>query len=110
MQRIQLEIQQEQIQILYLYAAIGMLQAIIDGTVSADVGIWTLGVPKTWQTLADKQYATSEVIEIFQEFDELSALSEISQEFLRAEGIKLRDRLYAELQKHTDPTWSVNWK
>lgn len=91
---------------------IGTLYAIRAGTISADVGIWSLAAPRVWTPLLNKDTVPKEIIDVLRTCDELSALQEaLSDEpgKFDAEITSLIERLGSELRSVPDTAWSISW-
>lgn len=89
--------------------AIGTLQAILEDTISAEVGIWTLGRPRTWEFLAEEKLVSEEVISVLQTCDEISFIKEQSQERFENVVKELITQLKNELKKIEEPNWLFTW-
>src|SRR5215216_1724364 len=109
MATVHMHIAEEQLSPFLIYLGIGTLQAILSGTVSPEVGIWTLGAPQTWALFEGNSRVSPEVITIFQTCDELSAIRDLAPEFFENEIRTLIQRLQVELSKIEDPIWNIKW-
>ncbi len=89
--------------------AMGTLCAIRAKTLPAEAGIWTLGVPRIWEPLIASRAASSEVVEILQTFDELSAIQKLMPEKFDKEIDTLIGRLQVELANIEKPVWQMEW-
>jgi hypothetical protein len=88
---------------------IGTLQAILDGVLLPEVGIWTLGAPRTWKPLNDESYISREIMEVFQTSDELSALKQLAPDQFDLQVKNLINQLQKELSKNANPSWHLEW-
>lgn len=87
---------------------VGTLQAIRDGILPLEVGIWTLSSPIFIKSIEDNDISP-EVVNVFQTADELSALKELAPEEFKAQVDLLINRLLQELISNPNPTWSIKW-
>ena len=88
---------------------IGTLQAIRDGTLPADVGIWSLSAPQFCEELSANPSIPQEIVEVFQMSDELSALKELAPDKFSGEVEKLIHKLYTVLATIEEPAWRLQW-
>jgi hypothetical protein len=95
----------------WIYLGIGILEAILNETVSPDTGIWTLGMPKVWEPLENLKGFPPEVLEVFQTADELSLIKALNPAKFPLEVKKLIDRLHKELAKIGEPdaVWDITF-
>ncbi len=86
--------------------ALGTLRSIRDGTLSPDVGIWTLGRPIFWSQLGEAKLVSKEVLSVLQSADELSTLdAELNREFVDG----LISKLERRLERVAEPNWYAKW-
>ena len=97
----------EQMAAFVTYLALGTLEAIRAGTVSAQVGIWTLGRPVFWRPLEVAALVPQAVIDVVACCDELSALQQLAPEAFEATVGDLIARLHAALAGMENPSWLV---
>jgi len=91
------------------YLALGTLEAIRTGTVSPDVGIWTLGMPLTWEPLEEANLVPQEIIDVLRVSDELAALQKSAPLAFDAVVSDLIERLRVALREMPNPIWRVEW-
>lgn len=91
------------------YLALGTLEAIRAGTVSPDIGIWTLGAPITWEPLEDAKLVPQEIIDVLRQGDELSALQNLAPQTFDAVVTDLIEQLHIALREMPNPNWRVVW-
>src|SRR5579872_1329805 len=91
------------------YLALGTLEAVRTGTVSPDVGIWTLGRPMTWEPLEDAKLVPQELIDVLRQGDELLALHNLAPQTFDAVVSDLIERLHTVLGEMPNPSWRVEW-
>lgn len=91
--------------------ALGILKAIRAGTVSPQVGIWTLGRPIIWEPLQQAKLVPQEIIDVLQQGDELSAIgtTEARPHAFNATVGDLIERLHTDLKEMPCQTWQVEW-
>ncbi len=88
------------------YLALGVLEAIRAGTVSAEVGIWTLGRPIWWEPLEDAGLVPPDILEVLTTSD---ALQEIAPDRYEAVIKAHIARLHAALRTLPNATWLGEW-
>jgi hypothetical protein len=108
-QVMQIDISEEYLPAFLAYLAIGTLYAIRKGTVSADVGIWSLGAPRNWEFLLNLPIVPKELIEVFQTGDELSLIQKSSPEKFDTIIGELINKLEKELIKMQEQNWRLTW-
>lgn len=69
-----LVISAEDTELLLVIIVYGVLKAIEGGFWNSDAGIWTIGRPKFWKPLIKNGLVSTDIVEIMQSADELSAI------------------------------------
>ena len=95
---IKFETSEENIEFYVAIMALGLLHSIKNKTLSSDIGIWSLGRPRFWNTLEKEKLISKELLSIIQTLDELSTIEELSLSFDK-EIDKLIDRINLCLKK-----------
>ena len=76
--RVFLEVQEDKFVNLILFEIIGILTAILHGTISADVGIWTLASSGFCDELEKSGLIDKQLVKILSICDELPAIKEVA--------------------------------
>jgi hypothetical protein len=109
--QIKLQIEPDGLESLIICLALGTLKAIQSNALTEDAGIWCLARPKFWQPLKKRGLISSEIVEILQSADELSAIRELCGrekcQVVIAEAIA---KLETRLQQLEEPHWNAIWK
>jgi hypothetical protein len=88
---------------------LGTLIAIQKGVLPASAGIWTLGLPRVHEPLVEIKTISRDILEVFSQADELSALQEIAPTIFNNELDKLIERLQTVLAENPAPFWDIDW-
>lgn len=92
-----------------LCAGLGTLEAIRNGSWSAEAGIWTLGRPNFWGPLEGTS-VPEEVLAVFRGADELDALEELGgREVLQRRLEAMIAVLHARLAALRERFWHARW-
>ena len=89
--------------------ALGTLREIRNGTISPDVGIWSLAVPRSVDPLEERGGVSPALIDALRECDELSTLHTYAPDAYNEAMTSLIDRLEAMLREVDDPCYRVEW-
>lgn len=103
-------IKSEHIGPFFIYLGIGMLYAINNRAISPEIGIWTMGMPKVHEFLAENSLISDEVRDIFETFDELDAIQQLIPKKFNDIVSELMERLENELKVIENPRWDLEWE
>ena len=106
---VQLQITRDNIGSFLSCLAIGTLEAMRRGTLSADAGIWSLGAPKVWEPLAKRSMISQGLVEVLEKSDELSAIQVLLPDHYDAVLEEMISQLHDEFSKFSDPVWQLEW-
>ena len=103
---ISLDVAKDGLESFVICPALGTLKSIRAGTLSPDVGIWTLGRPIFWNHLGEANLVSKELLSVLQSADELSIPDVgLDREFVDALISKLEKRL----ERVAEPNWYAEW-
>lgn len=88
---------------------IGTLVAMQKGQLEAEAGVWTMGAPRVWEPFVEDSVVPQEVLEVFQQSDELAMLQQLAPESYEEELSRLINQLSGTLSKMQQPIWSLRW-
>lgn len=77
MKNINIELENKDFELFMLYQLLGILTAVKKGSVSTDVGIWTIGRPDFIEFLERNTILSNPILGIMKTCDELSAIREL---------------------------------
>lgn len=88
---------------------LGTLVAIQKGVLPASAGIWTLGLPRVHEPLVEINTISIDILDVFSQADELSALQELAPTKFNNELEELIGRLQTVLAENPEPFWDIDW-
>jgi hypothetical protein len=88
---------------------LGMLTAIQKRVLPASVGIWTLGLPRVHQPLAEINAVSRDILDVFSLADELSALQKLAPAEFDNKLEELIEQLQNVLAENPKPFWDIDW-
>lgn len=89
--------------------ALGTLREIRNGTISPDVGIWSLAAPRFVNPLEERGGVSPALIDALRECDELSTLCTYAPDSYDKAIASLIERLEAILRDVDDPCYMPDW-
>jgi hypothetical protein len=106
--KMMLEIEGEHLPAFLACLAIGTLEAIRQGALPAEAGIWSLAARRLWEPIVGRSPLVDQIIDVLKECDELSAVEELIPSEL---GSQI-ERLIARLKGLVDgqPAWHASWR
>ena len=107
---VNIQLEQKELPAFLACLGLGTLVALQKGPLSAEVGVWTMGAPRVWEPLAKRNVVPQEVIEVFQQSDELAALQKLAPDSYEEELASLINKLIRALNEIEEPVWRLQWK
>lgn len=89
--------------------ALGTLYAMRQEAVDSEMGIWSLGAPRTWTDFVNDPNIPQDIVWVLESSDEVDLVSGDAAKkaaFLD----KLMARLLKVLADIPDPTWRITWR
>lgn len=107
---VNIQLEQNELPAFLACLGLGTLVAIQKGQLSAEAGVWTMGAPRVWEPFVDGAVVPQEVLEVFQQSDELATLQKLAPDSYEEELEKLIDQLANTLKRDSEPVWRLRWK
>ena len=109
---VNIQLEQNELSTFLACLGLGTLVAIQKGQLSAEAGVWTMGAPRVWEPFVDGAVVPQEVLEVFQQSDELATLQKLAPDSYEEELERLINQLASTLKRGAspEPVWRLRWK
>jgi hypothetical protein len=106
---VNIQVEQNELPAFLACLGIGTLVAMQKGQLEAEAGIWTMGAPRVWEPFVEGSVVPQEVLEVFQQSDELATLQQLAPDSYEEELSRLINQLSGTLSRMQKPLWSLRW-
>ena len=107
--RVTIQLDQNDVPSFLACLGLGTLMAIQKGQIPAEAATWTMGAPRVWEPLIEHSLVPKEIIDVFEQGDELAALEELSPDLYQEELSLLISQLQKTIGQVSNPSWRLRW-